>query len=199
MIYGSGLRVSEAVNLRIEDIDSRKMRIFVRAGKGGKDRYTVLPKTSLEMLRKQETVPTIWQQYLAGVLLHMIGLVLSVSKNNSFEKDNVAEKMEQAKIFMTENIYGEIDPEQLAARLSISYSWFRKAFKDYTGYAPAKYFQELKLRKAKQLLVGSTHSVKEICYMLGYASTEHFSNLFKKNTGLTPIKYRSFGRDMKSE
>ena len=31
MIYGSGLRVSEVVNLRIEDIDSRKMRIFVRA------------------------------------------------------------------------------------------------------------------------------------------------------------------------
>ena len=52
LIYGSGLRISEAVNLKIEDIDSRKMRIFVRAGKGGKDRYTVLPQTSLEMLRK---------------------------------------------------------------------------------------------------------------------------------------------------
>ena len=52
MIYGSGLRVSEAVNLRIEDIDSRKMRIFVRAGKGGKDRYTVISKTNLEILRK---------------------------------------------------------------------------------------------------------------------------------------------------
>lgn len=52
MIYGSGLRISEAVNLRIEDIDSRKMRIFVREGKGKKERYTVLPKTSLEMLRK---------------------------------------------------------------------------------------------------------------------------------------------------
>ena len=48
----SGLRISEAVNLRIEDIDSRKMRIFVREGKGKKERYTVLPKTSLEMLRK---------------------------------------------------------------------------------------------------------------------------------------------------
>ena len=52
LIYGSGLRISEAVNLKIEDIDSKKMRIFVRAGKGGKDRYTVLPKVSLEMLRK---------------------------------------------------------------------------------------------------------------------------------------------------
>ena len=52
LIYGSGLRISEAVNLKIEDIDSKKMRIFVRSGKGGKDRYTVLPKISLEMLRK---------------------------------------------------------------------------------------------------------------------------------------------------
>ena len=52
MIYGSGLRISEALNLRIKDIDSKKMRIFVREGKGKKERYTVLPKTSLEMLRK---------------------------------------------------------------------------------------------------------------------------------------------------
>lgn len=52
LIYGSGLRVSEAVSLRKQDIDSENMRIFVKSGKGGKDRYTVLPQTSLEMLRK---------------------------------------------------------------------------------------------------------------------------------------------------
>ena len=52
LIYGSGLRVSEAVSIKIQDIDSRKMRIFVSEGKGKKDRYTVLPKASLDMLRK---------------------------------------------------------------------------------------------------------------------------------------------------
>ena len=52
LIYGSGLRIGEAVNLRIGDIDSKKMRIFVREGKGNKERYTTLPKGSLEMLRK---------------------------------------------------------------------------------------------------------------------------------------------------
>lgn len=52
MIYGSGLRISEALNLRIKDIDSKKMRIFVREGKGKKERYTVLPEMSLKMLRK---------------------------------------------------------------------------------------------------------------------------------------------------
>lgn len=64
--------------------------------------------------------------------------------------------------------------EELAMKLGISYSWFRKVFKEYTGYAPAKYFQELKLRKAKQLLIESSMSVKEICYELNYTSTEHF-------------------------
>ena len=52
MIYGSGLRISEATNIRIEDIDSKNMRLFVRNGKGERERYTVLPKESLEMLRK---------------------------------------------------------------------------------------------------------------------------------------------------
>ena len=52
MIYGSGLRISEATNIRVEDIDSRNMRLFVRNGKGERQRYTVLPKASLKMLRK---------------------------------------------------------------------------------------------------------------------------------------------------
>ena len=52
LIYGSGLRIGEAANLRIEDIDSKNMRIFVRKGKGQKQRYTILPKVSLDMLRE---------------------------------------------------------------------------------------------------------------------------------------------------
>ena len=55
--YGSGLRIGEIVNLHMSDIDSKKMRIFVREGKGNKERYTILSKTSLEMLR------TYWSKY----------------------------------------------------------------------------------------------------------------------------------------
>ena len=88
----------------------------------------------------------------------------SVSKNKIFEMSDVGQKIEQAKIIMNENVAGNVDPEELAMRLNISYSWFRRVFKEYTGYAPAKYFQELKLRKAKQLLVGTSQSVKEILF-----------------------------------
>lgn len=135
------------------------------------------------------------QQYLAGIVLHMLGLVLSVSQNKIFEVGDIDQKIESAKVIMSENVCKDIDPEELALKLNISYSWFRKVFKDYTGYAPAKYFQELKLRRAKQLLVETSLSVKEISYQLNYASAEHFFSLFKKRTGFTPLEYRNFGRD----
>ena len=135
------------------------------------------------------------QQYLGGIVLHMLGMILSISKNKIFEMSDIDQKIEQAKIIMNENVLKDIDPEELAMKLNISYSWFRKVFKDYTGYVPAKYFQELKLRKAKQLLVGTSQSVKEISFLLNYRSTEHFFSLFKKHTGFTPLEYRTFGRE----
>ena len=139
------------------------------------------------------------QQYLAGIVLHMLGMILSISKNKIYEIGDMDQKIEQAKIIMYENVFKDVDPEELAMKLNISYSWFRKIFKDYTGYAPAKYFQELKLRKARQLLVGTSQSVKEISYQLNYTSTEHFFSLFKKRTGFTPLEYRSFGRETELE
>jgi site-specific recombinase XerD len=51
-IYGSGLRLGEAANLKVSDIDSENGRIFVRKGKGGRDRYAMLPKKALEALRE---------------------------------------------------------------------------------------------------------------------------------------------------
>lgn len=49
--YGAGLRVSEVCQLRTEDIDSERMVIIVRNGKGGRDRMTMLPRGLLEVLR----------------------------------------------------------------------------------------------------------------------------------------------------
>ncbi len=131
------------------------------------------------------------QQYLAGIVLHMIGKILFITKNKIFGMGDVNQKVEQAKIIMNENVFKDINPEELAMRLNISYSWFRKVFKDYTGFSPARYFQELKLRKARQLLAGTSQSVKEISFMLGYKSSEHFFSLFKKHVGSTPLEYRS--------
>jgi site-specific recombinase XerD len=52
VLYGCGLRLNEAAQLRVTDIDSDRMRVRVEQGKGKKDRYTILPQTTLEILRE---------------------------------------------------------------------------------------------------------------------------------------------------
>jgi site-specific recombinase XerD len=51
LMYTCGLRVSEALHLRVEDIDSQRMVVWVRHGKGGKDRSVPLPEPTLAQLR----------------------------------------------------------------------------------------------------------------------------------------------------
>ena len=57
LAYGSGLRSGEIETLRVKDIDSKEMRIFVKGGKNKRDRYTLLSQTTLEALR------TYWKDY----------------------------------------------------------------------------------------------------------------------------------------
>ena len=56
-IYGSGLRLSEISALKISNIESKNMRIFIEQGKGKKDRYALLSQLNLEILREY------WKQF----------------------------------------------------------------------------------------------------------------------------------------
>lgn len=60
LLYGSGLRIGETLNLRVNDIDSHRMRIRILAGKGNKDRYSIIGSFILNTLREyyKEYKPT---------------------------------------------------------------------------------------------------------------------------------------------
>ena len=53
LLYGTGLRVSEALQLRVKDVDFERQAIVVRAGKGGKDRVVMLPQALVPALQAQ--------------------------------------------------------------------------------------------------------------------------------------------------
>jgi len=63
LLYGAGLRVSEALRLRIKDLDFRYRLLTVRHGKGKKDRHTILPRSAEPALRRQiGAARLVWQE-----------------------------------------------------------------------------------------------------------------------------------------
>lgn len=53
LLYGTGMRLMEAVRLRVKDVEFTRQKIIVRDGKGGKDRITMLPDSLLEAMHRQ--------------------------------------------------------------------------------------------------------------------------------------------------
>ena len=69
LMYGSGLRFAECIKLRVMDVDFARKEIFVRAGKGGKDRVTMLPEKAVPGLTNQITLVSKYheQDVLQGI------------------------------------------------------------------------------------------------------------------------------------
>ncbi len=130
-----------------------------------------------------------YQQALAGIVCNLVSMAIYLSRNRSFKKYDISEQISTAKAAVYENI-SAITPEALAEITCMSYSKFRKIFKEYTGFAPAQYIQEVRISMAKELLTNTSKSVKEIAFELGYENKDYFFTAFRKGTGTTPVNYR---------
>lgn len=138
-----------------------------------------------------------FQQLLSSIVTHLLGLAYFYEKNETYRSSELGDQINRAKIMIMEQ-YRTIKPEEIAKALCMGYSNFRKVFKEYTGFSPAKYIQEMKFNKTKEELTNSTLSIKEIAYAMGYDNYEYFFTAFRRQAGMTPAEYRAItqGKDL---
>ena len=136
-----------------------------------------------------------YQPFVSGMLLHLLGGVYSLNRQRCFDPaDGVAIKIEQAITLLRSKLDEDISIPEIAEELNVSYAWFRKWFKLYTGLAPQQYLIQLKMEKAKALLADPGNSIKGIAYQLRFEHPLYFSKLFKEKVGLSPELYRKSRR-----
>lgn len=99
-------------------------------------------------------------------------------------------QIQQLRKDILESPTGEWDFQREAERLSISYSHFRRIFKEITGCAPNQFLLECRLNSATSLLVNSVMSLSEIAHKTGFEDEFYFSRIFKKHRHITPSGYR---------
>lgn len=82
----------------------------------------------------------------------------------------------------------------IASNCNISEVYLRRLFKDVFQISPKQYLQDLRLRKAKQLLSEGSLSIGQVAEYSGYSSVYHFSRSFHKEVGISPSEYSSIER-----
>lgn len=145
----------------------------------------------LEIIEKTKNEKTGYQPMVAGIVMHLLGQIHTLVKQNSFKAEDITETIiNKARIIFRSGIDQDISIESVATELNVSYAWFRKAFKSYSGIAPHQYLLQLKIEKAKILLADHSKQIKEIAFDLNFKSSFYFSKLFKEKTGLSPEQFR---------
>ncbi|GAA0406526.1 AraC family transcriptional regulator [Paenibacillus motobuensis] len=94
---------------------------------------------------------------------------------------------------LSRSIYVQQKPEEIADRHHISVSTLRRIVHEYSGYPLNEFIHRLKIAEAKNLLLNTEMSVKELAEALGYQDMFYFSRVFKRVTGISPSSYRKRG------
>ncbi|MFW5641364.1 MAG: GlxA family transcriptional regulator [Roseicyclus sp.] len=99
-------------------------------------------------------------------------------------------KLGQVIRMMEQNIEDPISPAQLARDVSMSTRQLERLFRRYLNRSPKRYYMELRLAKARNLLMQTDMSVINVALACGFASPSHFSKCYRAHYNTTPYRER---------
>ena len=99
--------------------------------------------------------------------------------------------MSYATEYVEKHYMQDISVVQLAEKLQLTPNYFSKVFHERTGQTFSAYLTNVRMGQAKRILLSRRDVlVKDVALMVGYYSSRHFANVFKKFTGLYPSEFR---------
>ncbi len=103
-------------------------------------------------------------------------------------------KLTEAVELMEANLEELINLDELAALVGVSRRQLERLFKKYLGCVPRRYYLDLRLKRARQLLLQTASSISEIAIACGFVSASHFSKSYREMFGLSPREERHLQR-----
>ncbi len=177
------------------------------------DKYLILPTECYELLRQQRLIspeqPTLAiglrpetvagfeavtneleqcsERDLPKMLARFLGFVTDLLLSPSSEASPQAAAMEQAAQWLESD---RLPVPELAARLGLSPTHFRRQFRQYFHVSPIEYRIRRRLEQVREQLATGELPIKEIARRFGYADIYTFSRQFRKFTGCSPREFR---------
>lgn len=143
----------------------------------------------LLLIQRQDSADTV--QAIRKILRADVGL--SGQIHDAIKRDDENQlpvKLRNALTLMRGNLEEPLNRTLLAQRINLSTRAMERLFQTHLKTSPAKHYMELRLLRARELLIQSESSVREISEACGFVSGAHFSRAFHKRFGRAPRAYR---------
>lgn len=149
---------------------------------------------SEELKNSMKTIQTLEEikNYIRMLLKKIIGVRDTISGRRYSDIIEIA-KDQIRKTYMSD----EISLNTIAAEVGMSPSYFSSIFSKEMGKTFVEYLTEIRMDRAKELLMCSSMKTSEIGYEVGYKDPHYFSYIFKKTQNCTPKEFRARGKDEK--
>lgn len=128
------------------------------------------------------------------ITCEFLNLCVKLSRLYNFESLGADENilnLAKAVTYIEKHFDEKIKISFLANLSNYSERQFIRVFKDAFNCTPSDYIMNIRIKTAKQLLSASNYSITEIAFRCGFSDSNYFSRAFKKDTGVSPTRYRS--------
>lgn len=130
-----------------------------------------------------------YRKILAGIIMQLVGyVVFSETEKPESREEQLSKKVIS---YIRKHSSEVIDFQKLADEHHLSYNRFRTIFKNETGESLQQYLIQERLKNAKELIINTNLSLKEISAKTGFGSSFYFSKVFKNEMGYPPGQIRT--------
>lgn len=143
---------------------------------------------------------TLIQQFLNSgskdrkLLLKIIGLIRQMPQSD----ENPHPTVQRILRFLADNMAEEIPINAIAREMNISVYYLSHLFKSVTGITLVEYRNELRLTRAKQLLLSSDKAISEIAIACGFSNASYFTEVFSRSEKIPPSEFRKYHANKKA-
>lgn len=151
----------------------------------------------LQEVRTKETGYDLACQHLLDlVIIQMIRQFRLVPAPISSSK--MTKECIQIKNYLDSNYSDHITLESLAKKAHMNKYYLVHAFSRYAGESPMQYLNAKRLQIGRELLLSTDYSIAQVASSVGFSSQSYFSQVFRKESGISPMRYRKEGRQENS-
>ena len=184
-----------------DDTDFDEFKKLIRKSKQGILKHNNYRITNKINSLLNEIFTAEWQghyrkMYINARVLEVLMLQLDLFKNNNdFEVQKALEggnedKIIQAREYILQHFKKPLTLQFLSKKVGTNEFALKKGFKAMFGTTVFSYITDLKMQKAKELLVSKHLPISQVSEIVGYKNPQHFSTAFKRKFGVTPGKLK---------